>query len=228
MMQRIKEFLRAAAAKFEERPIRERILVLIAAIAISVTLWHLLFFQGQRERIGSLQEQIASVGQEISSLQQEKAKLQQAVRENEQKDLRRKIQELQNNIEQLDTELREKSSELISPRRMASQLRRVLQRSSELELTRMANSPPSKVDLANLIKASANGDSDSLPELYRHPLGITFEGSYSQALLAFERMRDMSSRFFWDRLEYTVVDHPTARLRLNVHTLSLDKTWIGF
>jgi len=227
-MQRIKDLLRAAAAKFEERPIRERLLVLVAAIAVIITLWHLLFFQDQQQRVRSLQEQIASVGQEISSLQQEKAKLQEEVQEDEQRALRRRIEELRENVQQLDQELRDKSNELISPRRMAKQLRSVLQRSSELELTQMANSPPSKVELANLLQSSGSVESDSLPELYRHPLSLTFRGSYPQALRVLEKMQDMSSRFFWDRLEYTVADHPTARLRLNVHTLSLDKAWIGF
>ena len=227
-MQRVKDLLRAASAKFEERPIRERLLVLIAAIAVVVTLWHLLFFQGQQQRIHSLQEQIASVGQEISSLQQEKANLQVEVQEEEQRALRRRIEELRENIEKLDQELRDKSSELISPSRMAKQLRNVLQRSSELKLTRMANSPPSKVELAHLLESSGTVKSDSLPKLYRHPLSLTFQGSYPQALRVLERMQDMSSRFFWDQLEYTVMDYPTARLRLNVHTLSLDKAWIGF
>lgn len=227
-MQGIKHFLRAAASKYEERSLREKLFLLIAMIAVLAVLWHQLLFQGQRERAQRLESRIASVRQEITSLNQEKAKLRKQLREGKQEDLRREIAKLRKQIEKLDHRLRVKSKELISPHRMAGQLRRVLGKSEELELTRMANRPPSRMDLASLIDTDHKVDSNSLPTLYRHPLSITFEGSYSQAMRFFSKMEEMSSRFFWDRLEYSVVDHPTARLHLKVHTLSLDKAWIGF
>lgn len=227
-MQRIKKQIQTAAAKIEERPLRERLLVLLTALVLIAVLWHVLFFQAQQQRASRLEGQIASVKQEVSSLQQEKAGLLEQLREEEQRALRSKKEQLRKDIEQLDQKLREKSSELISPSRMAKQLRSVLKRSAELELSRMANQSPSKVKLASLIDASEQVDGSALPELYRHPLTITFKGTYSQAIRFFNKMQDMSSRFFWDRLEFTVVDHPVARLDLTVHTLSLDKAWIGF
>lgn len=227
-MQRITPLLRAAASKFEERALRERLLIFVTAIVVVAFLWHQLIFQGQQKQTHSLKSRIASTKEEITSLQQKKAKLLEQVQEEEQKRLRQKMEELREEIAQLDRELREKSSELISPRRMAEQLRSVLQKSTDLELTRMANSPPHRVKLANLIDSSQKVESESLPHLYRHPLTIVFKGSYPQVVRALSKMKDLSSRFFWDRLEYTVVDHPRARLRLQVHTLSLDKAWIGF
>lgn len=227
-MQRFRDIIRTAAAGIEERPLRERLLVLVAVLAVIAVLWHLLLFQGQQQRGRRLEDRIASVKDEVSSLQQEKTELLERLQEDEQKALRHKKEQLREEIEKLDRKLREKSSELISPGRMAKQLRRVLQRSAELKLTRMANRPPGKVELANLIDASEQVESDALPELYRHPLTITFKGTYSQAVRFFNKMQDMSSRFFWDRLEFTVVEHPVARLHLTVHTLSLDKAWIGF
>ena len=227
-MQRITNLLRAASEKFEERSLREKLLVLGATFVVLAFLWHQLVFQDQQQRVRRLESRIPSVKQEISSLQQKKGELLEQVGEDEQERLRRQMDKLRQEIAELDRELREKSSELISPRRMTEQLPSVLRKSSELELTHMANSPPRKVELANLIDSSRKLESDSLPDIYRHPLSLTFKGSYRQAIQALSRMRDLSSRFFWDRLEYTVVDHPRARLRLNVHTLSLDKAWIGF
>lgn len=227
-MQRIKDILRTAATKIEERSLRERLLVLVAALGVIAVLWHLLLFQGQQHRARHLENRIDSVEQEVASLQQEKAELLEKVRGDEQKALRDKKEQLREEIERLDHKLREKSSELISPSRMAKQLRSVLKRSAELELTRMANQSPSKVDLANLIDAPEQVEKGALPELYRHPLTITFKGTYSQAVGFFNKMQDMSSRFFWDRLEFTIVEHPNARVDLTVHTLSLDKAWIGF
>jgi len=227
-MQRIKELLRTAASTIEERSLRERLLVLLAVLAVIAVLWHQLLFQGQQQRALRLEDRIASVRQEVSSLQQEKAGLLEQLQEDKQKALRRKKEQLREEIKQLDQKLREKSSELISPGRMAKQLRGVLKRSAELELTRMANRPPSKVELANLIDASEQVEGDALPKLYRHPLTISFKGTYSQAVRFFNKMQDMSSRFFWDRLEFTIIEHPVARVDLTVHTLSLDKAWIGF
>jgi MSHA biogenesis protein MshJ len=227
-MQRIKELIRTAASRIEERPLRERLLVLVTAVVLIAVLWHLLLFQGQQQRARRLEDRIASVRQEVSSLQQEKAGLLEKLQEDKQRALRRKKEQLRKEIDQLDQKLREKSSELISPGRMAKQLRSVLKRSAELQLTRMANRPPSKVELANLIDASKQLEGGALPELYRHPLTITFKGTYSQAVNFFNKMQDMSSRFFWDRLEFTIIEHPVARVDLTVHTLSLDKAWIGF
>jgi MSHA biogenesis protein MshJ len=227
-MQRIKDLLRAAADTYEQRGLREKLFLLLGAIAVIAVLWHQLLFRGQMEQTQRLQNRIASVRQEISSLEQEKAELLERLRENRHKELRRKIGDLTERVQELDKKVRVQSKELISPRRMARQLREVLHKSQGLELTRMANRPPSKVDIASLTDASEEVETASLPELYRHPLSITFKGEYSQAVAFFGKMQKMSSRFFWDQLDYSVVDHPTARLHLKVHTLSLDKAWIGF
>ncbi len=227
-MRQVLSPLRAAAGKYEERSLRERILLAIAAIAVVATLWHFLLFQGQLERARRLQDQTATARQEIASLEQERAELSRQTRGKERERLRKKAKDLRESIRELDTELRRESAELVSPGRMAKQLRGVLSRSEDLELRRMENRPPTRIELSSLIDTEQELDSDSLPELYRHPLSLTFTGNYPQAVRFFSRMKEMESRFFWDRLEFTVTDHPKARVRVTVHTLSLDQAWIGF
>jgi len=227
-MQRVTALLRAAGSKFEERSLRERLLLLVTAIAVMAFIWHVFFFQSQLDRVRRLGDKKIAAEQKVASLKQERAKLLSRMRSDRGKKLCKKANELRDTIHKLDKQLRLESKELISPRRMAEELRRVLSRSQGLELERMANQSPRKIELADLADIPQQTDSASLPELYRHPLNITFTGSYPEAMRFFDRMKRMSPRLFWDRLEFTVLEHPEARLRVTVHTLSLDKAWIGF
>jgi len=43
-------------------------------------------------------------------------------------------------------------------------------------------------------------------------------------------MRELESlewRFFWDNLEYEVIEYPRGLITFTLYTISLDKDWIG-
>lgn len=227
-MQSVKDLYGKAAEEFGKRNLREKLLVAGAAVAVISVVWHVFFFEGRWDRLEQVQTQTRTAQEEVYSLEAEKQELLQKVSEEPSERLQREVQRLEEQLQQLDRRLEEERRELISPRRMAAQLREVLQKSAELELAELTNHPPRQVQLTDLTDSPEELDSATIPDLYRHPLTITFRGSYPAAISALNNMQDLTGRLFWDRLEFTVIDHPTARLRLRVHTLSLERTWLGF
>ncbi|MFW6414866.1 MAG: hypothetical protein ACOCZ2_00995 [Thermodesulfobacteriota bacterium] len=227
-MQSLKALINNSLDVLGKRSQREKLLFAVSALVVIFILWHVLVFEGQKERLKDLKQNFQTTQKKVTSLSQEQSRLSERLKEDKLGELRDKVDYLQEEVADLDARLREKTGELISPRSMTRQLRKVMQRSSELELVHLSNHPPQKVTLQSLIGSRQDMKSGQLPEIYRHPLSITFKGSYLQALRAFQNLEDISSSFFWDNLEFKVVDHPRAFVRLQVHTLSLEKVWLGF
>jgi len=227
-MQRLKDLINNLLDILGKRTQREKMLFALTALVLVFILWHVLIFEGQQERLRNLKQKSQSTQEEVASLSQKHTRLSEQVKKDKQDKLRKQVNYLQEEVADLDAKLREKTGELISPRRMTKELRKVMQRSSDLELVHMANHPPVKMTLESLTGSKKELQSGQLPKIYRHPLSITFKGNYFQALKAFKNLEDISSSFFWDNLEFEVVDHPKARLHLQVHTLSLEKVWLGF
>ena len=61
----------------------------------------------------------------------------------------------------------------------------------------------------------------------KHGLMIAFEGDYMSTLSFMQEIESLEWGFFWDSLEYEVIDYPTSRVVITLFTLSLDKNWIG-
>ena len=227
-MQRIKAWIGNSLDKLGERTKREKLLVALTVLVLIFILWHMFVYQGQSKRLQDLKQQFNSAQEKVASLRKKQSRLSEQVDTDKQKQLRKQVNKLQEDISDLDAKLRRKTGELISPQRMTRELRRVMQSSSELQLMQMSNHPPEKVSLDDLLGGNQDIQSSQLPEIYRHPLTMSFRGSYFQALRSLKSLEDISSSFFWDKLTFQVLDHPKARLRLQVHTLSLEKQWLGF
>ncbi len=65
------------------------------------------------------------------------------------------------------------------------------------------------------------------PALYRHRFEVVYVGSYFDNMAFLKAMEGLPWKFYWDRIEYQVDEHPKARISLVVETLSDDNAIIG-
>lgn len=127
-----------------------------------------------------------------------------------------------------DQEVRVFTSDLVDPKEMRLVLEELLRRQGGLKLVTATNLP-AKPLVESTAEPAADGakPKSSEPQLYRHTLVLTLEGSYLDCLAYLEAVEKLPWHFFWSRIEFKEDGYPRNAILLELRTLSLDKEWIG-
>jgi len=130
-----------------------------------------------------------------------------------------------------DQEVRVFTSDLVDPKEMRLVLEELLRRQSGLKLVSATNLPAQALveDETDPLATKGQGDKSKSkePQLYRHTLVLTLEGSYLDCLNYLQAVERLPWHLFWSRLEFKEDGYPRNAIVLELRTLSLDKEWIG-
>ena len=235
-MPSIGERYKKLAVRLDRLSVRERVLILVAVLAVLYFPWQRGLWQPLQMHQTVLQSQL----QQARVKNAELAAQAQAVLARRDVDPDRaekqKIVALQADIAKLDARLDAAMVGLVSPQQMPQILEDLLKRQKGLHLVRMENLPAVAVSLLNDGKSDATQKASKVaaaepeagaPRLYRHALRIEFEGDYLSTLHYLQAIEGLSRRLFWTGLEFKVERYPKARVVLTVETLSLQRGWIG-
>lgn len=210
---------RRLADKVDALTLRERMLVLVALLAVTGGGWALAVLEPWQAETAARDKEIAAVEQQIATTKEQT----QAVLARAQRDpnevLRTREAQLRAEIERLDRELQARAGDFVAPADMARALRDLLAVQGGLRLVRLQTIAP--------VPLQADGPENTTVPVYRHGLELEFVGDYASTLAFLEAVEGLPWRFFWDELDYQVERHPTARVRLRIHTLSGREAWIG-
>lgn len=213
--------LRQLAERIDALALRQRVLLLIVAVAVLVALADVLVFRGLREGLSRTDREQTRVMADIGEARAEIDRLEDELARNPGAELRERVAELQASLKAVDAELRAETLELISPSQMVAVLRALIEGNEGLELIAVRSEAAQRLDVGG-----ANEDVDR-PAVYRHGVSLELRGPYREAVRYLRAVEGLGWRLFWDELDIEVVDYPTTRIRLRVHTLSLDEEWIG-
>lgn len=204
----------------DRRSVRERALVLLTLLTLLIVGWYLLFLEpGLAERKKRMDEMVR-IENEIAAINLEAKTAQMKANEDPNREGRQQIIELKAAISALDSQLEERLVDLLSPREMPVLLQQILKKQKGLRLKLLKNLRPEP------LLQVAEGE-DPPPGLYRHGVSMEMEGSYLSLLSYLQALEQMPNRVFWDNLSVETKAFPTAKIRLQIHTLSLTKEWIG-
>ncbi len=130
-----------------------------------------------------------------------------------------------------DEEVRVFTSDLVDPKQMRLVLEELLRRQSGLKLVSATNLPAKPLVEGNADPAAANDEGATTkpkePQLYRHTLVLTLEGSYLDCLAYLQAVERLPWHLYWSRIEFKEDGYPRNAIMLELRTLSLDKEWIG-
>lgn len=219
--------------RFDALTLRERALVAIAVIAVLVTLWQTLLIAPLNTMRETTSAAIGRQHQKIHALDQQTQALLQHQRENPNQTARARHARLTAEIETVDRQLRDKMHGLIPANRMAKVLEQVLTRKTHLRLYGVKTLPAQPLlSLAAKEKnVGKHGDHNdgvhAQAGVYRHGLVIEFRGSYLSTLKYLVALKKLHWQFYWDSVDLDVKRYPESRVVITVHTLSLNKDWIG-
>jgi MSHA biogenesis protein MshJ len=219
-------WLRDLMDRYDQLSLRERVIVLVAALLLIALIWDGLFMapldrahKSSAQQIGALRAEISGLDQSIEALVAQGAADPKASGRTTADDLRAEIKEL-------DGKLAGVTSGLIAPKEMARVLEQVLARASRLNLRALRTLPPEGV-IAPGAPPVQPGAPAGAAQIYKHGVELELTGSYLDTLYFLQALVALPWRFFWERIEYSVDQHPRGKVKLRLYTLGLDEGWIG-
>lgn len=225
--------------RFDQRALRERVLVLLALLGLIGALWDTILMQPLERDRKVLKQQVEMMRAEVSGLEKSIEKLAAQGVADPDAASRATVARLQAEIAETDAKLAGATAGLIAPKEMAQVLGQVLSRTSHLTLLSLRTLPPEAVMApllgdAVLPTAAAAGRPGATPpptvratQIYKHGVEIEVAGSYLEILHFLQSLEALPWRFFWDHVEYTVEQHPQGKLKLVLYTLGLQEGWVG-
>lgn len=208
--------------RYEARPLRERILLLVCLVVVLFFVWDSLVMSSIDLRQKKAQSQSTQLRGELTEL----AARQQVIeaRKDFDPDLenRQQLSQLKTAIDSTLQKLEASVGNLISPQEMAALLKELLVNQQNLKLIRLENRPAEALQINQALAEESFG-----PVLYRHRLVLEFSGGYLATLEYLKKLEELPRQMVWEELKIETQDYPQARVSLQVYTLSLSKGWIG-
>jgi MSHA biogenesis protein MshJ len=214
-------WLRDLMDRYDQLSLRERVIVLIAALLLIALIWDSVFMGPlDKERKGRLQ-QVDALRAEVDGLEKSIEALVAQGASSPAADSKVVVEALTAEIAEIERRLAGATSGLIAPKEMAQVLEQVLARASRLKLQGLRTLPPQAVVAPNAQAGAAAA------QIYKHVVELELTGSYLDTLYFLQQLEALPWRFFWDHVEYTVEEHPLGRVKLRLYTLGLEEGWIG-
>lgn len=208
------------ATWFNERPVRERVLLTVTVLVV-------ILFAGWELAVAPViasNEQLrfrqVSLSDTRASLQEQQELLTERLASDPSQVLKDQLAARQQRLERLNKELADTTGRLIAPRAMVVLLREILTAQDDLELLGVELMAPVPV-------FDKETDNDREPLLFAHDAEIAIRGDYTDVVAYLKTLEAMDARLGWVLLEYNSSDYPDNEVRLRVRTLSLDRAWLG-
>lgn len=220
---------RRATEWFDERPVRERILITASALVVALFLGWELAISPVQVTNDRLEASIRTLASQRDSLQAQQQALIQRAAEDPSAELRSWLDSRQQRLDRLDQQIADTTGRLIEPQAMVVLLRDMLGAQDKLELLSVELLAPVPVyGERDDDKAGKNKDEPAAePLLYAHEVELAVHGGYLDVLDYLERLEALDPRLGWSSLDYEVSKFPHGEARIKVRTLSLRKAWLG-
>ena len=200
-------------ARFDKLSLRERALVALAVLAALVGLWDVLFMQPLRNQRNVLTQELSTYNETVGSPEQA-----------DQADPHRaaimRLSDLQTQQQSIDAQLTSSAAGFVPAPKMVEVVHDVLSQQRGLKLISIRNLP-----MASLVPPAGEAAQGTAP--YVHPIELVIEGEYGDVLAYLQALEALPWRFRWKTLDLTTTQYPVNRVRIELSTLSMDKTWLG-
>ncbi|MFH1045195.1 MAG: hypothetical protein V1796_09200 [Pseudomonadota bacterium] len=221
------------SGRVDKLNLRERAMILAAALLLGYTLMDTLLIAPVQARRKAAMDGYAQRQNEIKTVSATLQTLARSRSEGPDAAVIR-LKESHSKLAALESDARELSSRLMSPQRMRDVLQQILAGRPRLELIQMKTLPQSVVGLPGDAQRTAqpakpadpSGEGALASSIYKHGIQLTVRGSYLDLLAYLKEIESLPVRIYWDKLDLSVVDYPTAMLRVTMYTVSLDRTWM--
>jgi MSHA biogenesis protein MshJ len=214
------KFFSEGAEKWTALTARERGLILVTIVALPFVVVYISLIEPALLSMKEIPSQKSVLEKSISSQKQvlELLKGKEAIDPNIA--ARNELKRLRLQLSTQNEEIRRAATNLVSPDLMLIMLRDVLNNGTSISLVSARSLDIETMELGD-------PQSESTAKIYVHPFEVVLEGSYQGLYDYLKRIEQLEGVFFWDTLDYTVGEYPTAEIKIKVHTLSSVAGWLG-
>jgi|GEM_PF-2781260 len=204
--------------KFDNLPVRTRLVVTFAMIAVTFLLFELFWYSGTDQANKRIKNQIKTVDQEILSFTESQQQFNAGIFDQRNNPKRAQLIAIQQQVAQVQQELERKTLTLVKPEAMADLLKEIIDNSQKLKLISLVKQAPQA-----LFEEQAN----HTVQMYRHPVEMVFQGSYQETRQFVEELENMKRKVNFESFEFSVDQYPKSTITLVVSTFSMSRKWIG-
>jgi MSHA biogenesis protein MshJ len=227
--------------RFDMLVVRERMLLFGCCLAGLYLVFDTLFIMPSTKEAARLTEEIVAVQKKVDQIATEKKVFDQVSQRDPDADIKREQLKLQGRLLQLEGGLEDLSLRLVSSERLPEILQSVSQKAEKVQLKSLQTLRPEAIDLAGnnvRIKSIAQSTKDYVrgeetgapaptEKVYRHAIQIQLEGGYFEVIDFLHELESLEWRFYWESLDYRVVDFPRALIDIQLYTLSTSEGMLG-
>jgi len=213
------------AERVEAYSLRERVLLLLCLIAVLIGLWQWLIELPQERQREQIEQQRTAVANDRDAQQAQLAAL---MRTEAYARPARELEQLQGTLDELNASLASLSQGLVSANQLPQILQEVLISTTELQLRRVRTLPVEELPLTKAADGTEAAEPvETATGVFRHSVELDVSGDFFEVLSFLRRLEGLPWRFYWDRLDYEVMDYPVGDIRLRVYTLSAEEGLLG-
>jgi len=216
--------VRKLITRVNARPLRERVLIGTTMLIIAVAAGDWMILKPVREGAQNHTSEIQKLRVEQATRQARFAEKLAELQRNENQVGETAVRRIRSEITRLKSSIDRETLATISPTQMVTVLREMFAKDSAVILTVVENAEPQPiVQLVTKV-----GDTEKFtPMLFKHPVTVEFTGDYPKIVEYVKRIEALDWQLIWDDFSIVMEEYPIARARVVLHTLSLEKGWVG-
>lgn len=237
---------RSLLARIDARSLRERVLLLVVAVAAVVALADSLVIDGARRAWAAEQARLADARSRLATLQAQAGELEARLALDPDAALKVRLGALRKEVEQADGRLAAAVARFIAPAEMSRVLRALVTRTGGLRLDGLRSLPPARLDASEGATRNAGGKAaartgeqasakaadkaEAEPPrtaVWRRGVELRLHGDYPALLAYLRALEQLPWQLNWELLSVHSERYPGAEFILRLHTLSLEEDWIG-
>ncbi len=227
--------IRDAMRWVDEQPVRQRLLLLVAIVAVFFIIWDAVLMRSSKLREEQAESDTALLEKQVKALELEAEATLKKLAADPNLERRKRKAELERQLADLDAGFNERTADLIPPPEMVRVLKELLGRESDLQLVRLKSqaasrllAPDEKQESGSESASEAKVDMGSGPvRLFRHGLVLEMSGDYLSVLRYIQAVEQLPWKFFWESMSYQVQQWPVGLITLKLLSLSSEEGWIG-
>lgn len=208
----MKSLLARQVERIDSASLRERVLIFLAMTMLVVLIVNIAFIDPLRARQRQLASETSQRQSELNAIQAELRRLAAIDAADPNAAMNKRAAELRAVLAALDARVVAEQQRFTAPERVREVLDEMLQRNKRLGLVELKTLPVSVIDGGKRV--------------FRHGVELTVTGSYVELFDYLAALERLPTQLYWGKAELEVVNHPTAKLRLVVYTVSLDRAWL--
>ncbi len=231
-------------AKFRELALRERIILAFSVFAALYFLLTTFWVSSAAVALEEAELLFEETKRKIEKHQQELELYRGLAKKDPNVKFRRELERLDEELEATDKKLTQLTDGFVSAEKLPSILADVIKARGDLGLVSLKTLPENKIRLDDEQQDSGESELDDTAMLdaltqtskkqkynikpknsdgvfmYRYGVELVFIGRFFDVLKFLHSMEQQPWRFYWESMDYEVLDHPTALVKLEVYTLS--------